>query len=93
MRLGVRGIGGEARSCSGDGKHGQQVGVARLLCTGVEGHPGVRGQVAAKGAVLAKPSGDAVQRSRRVQRLTCLGKKIAQLCDLMCIADRHIFNL
>jgi len=55
---------GKSRTCSSNGYHAKQIGDTDLPITLVDKHPDVRGQIAAKRAILRQPRDDAAQRAR-----------------------------
>lgn len=92
MRFGVGGICSKPRTGCCDRQHGKQIGMPHLRI-GVQNHPGMRRQIAAKGTVLLQPRRQSAQRLRRPAGHTRLRQKRPQFRNILRVARRHILNL
>gem|GEM_PF-6572127 len=83
----------QMRTCGGDCNHTKQIGNADLPITLIDEHPDMRGQVAAKGAILRQPHDDAAQDAHSLHCKTSLHQEIAQLRDFFHVTVGYIFDL
>jgi hypothetical protein len=85
-RRGKAGAGG--RNC----QHAKQIGIADPRAS-VDDHPNARGQITMKPAVPNDPVSNLTEGFRSSHGATRLGQKIAQLHDLLPMAERYIGKL
>jgi hypothetical protein len=77
----------------GDCQCAQQVSVADVAMGAVDDDPEMGGEVTMKGAVALEAMDDGRERLPGCRDSTSLEEKVAQLCDLIGIASRHLLEL